>query len=78
MVLQVTKPRYGWNEPDNTLGMMMRTYIKTSAYPLTPELTANLEMDKIRVMMEKNGIDRLAFSSGIKVGNLAKPLEIWV
>lgn len=39
-------------------------YIKTSAYPLTPALTAGLEIDKMRIMMEKNGIDRLAFPSG--------------
>ena len=52
-------------------------YIKTSAYPLLPELTVGKEIDKMRIMMEKNGIQRLAFPSGTKLGMPKSPLTLW-
>jgi len=48
-----------------------RMYIKSSSFALTPSLTMNRELDKVRIYMESNGIDRLAFGSAVKVGNFA-------
>ena len=43
-------------------------YVKTSSYPLIPQLTAGMEIDKLRRLMEKNNVDRAVFSSGVKLG----------
>jgi len=77
LVYQVHKPVYVNNQFNQQLGIRERIYIKTSAYPLTPELTKGNDLDKIRIMMEKNNIQRLAFSSGIKAGNYKTPVKLW-
>lgn len=76
-VLQVEKPVHVGNQIDPELQHEVRYYVKTSAYTLTPELTANHDIDNIRIAMEKQGIDRLAFSSGIKLGNFTNPTKLW-
>jgi hypothetical protein len=76
LIQQVQKPVYGWAEYNSGMGLAP-IYIKTSAYPLTPDLTAGLEIDKMRIMMEKNGIDRLAFPSGTKLGMPINPVTLW-
>jgi len=43
-------------------------YIKTSSFPLIPELTANKDIDKLRIAMEKKGVDRAVFITGVKLG----------
>ena len=77
MIFQVEKPVYVDNRIDNDLQHEIRHYIKTSAYALSPELTQGNDLDNIRIAMEKQGIDRLAFSSGIKLGNFSKPISLW-
>lgn len=44
------------------------TYIKSSSFPLIPQLTKGLEIDKLRISMEKAGVNRLAFDSAVKAG----------
>ena len=44
------------------------TYIKSSSYPLHPKYTKGKEIDKLRIAMELQGIDRFAFESGVKIG----------
>lgn len=75
LVCQVMKPVYSWFTVDETGVTPM--YIKTSSYPLLPELTANKELDKVRVMMEKNGLQRLSFPSGTKLGMPTEPIALW-
>lgn len=77
MIFQVEKPVYVGNKVDTELQHEIRYYIKTSAYALTPELTMNSDIDNIRIAMEKQGINRLAFSSGIKLGNFNNPIQLW-
>ncbi len=76
-VFQVKKPVYVENVWDNDLGVERRVYVKTSAYPLTPELCAQIQMDDIRITMEKQGIQRLAFATATKVGNYKKNIELF-
>jgi hypothetical protein len=75
LVLQPIKPLYGGHLVEN--GLDRRMYIKTSSFPLIKQLTAGLEIDKLRVAMERDGVDRVVHSSGIKVGNVASPLRIY-
>jgi len=78
LVQQVQKPVYSWFEIDKKSHTgITPMYIKTSSYPLLPELTTGNEIDKIRIMMEKNGIQRLAFPSGTKLGMPTNPATLW-
>jgi len=75
LVFQVMKPVYGWFE--TTDFGITPIYIKTSSYGLNPKLTKGLDIDKIRIMMEKNGIQRLSFASGTKLGMPTNPVSLW-
>jgi len=43
-------------------------YNKNSEFALYPQWTKGLEIDKLRVLMERTGADRIAFLSAVKVG----------
>lgn len=64
--LQVNK---AFNEATKSFAI---TYIKSSSYPLHPAYTIGKDIDKLRIAMEINGIDRFAFESGVKIG-LSEP-----
>lgn len=71
LVLQPTKPLYSNNrqvslDNDNSVGV--RNYIKTSSFPLIPQLVRGTELESVMRVMEKNGIDMHVFESGYKVG----------
>jgi hypothetical protein len=71
--MQPMKPVYtGFREPSN--GFMIYDYIKTSSYPLLPQFTKGMEIDKLRRTMEdpKHNIQRVAWASGNKMGNMAR------
>jgi len=62
--------------------MESRLYIKSAATPLIPQLTKGLQLDALRVRMESKGnpnnkIDRLAFTSAVKVGTPVGTVEIF-
>jgi len=66
LVLQPMKPvQVGRKYVD---GNPVEYYIKTSSFPLIPQLTAGLQMDAIRIFMENNKIDRLTPKSAVKLG----------
>lgn len=72
-VLQPVKPvQVGRKYSDN---QSIEYYIKTSSFPLIPQLTRGLEMDAVRVFMEENNIDRLAPKTAVKLGYY-NPLQI--
>ncbi len=75
LVYQVMKPVYSWFE--TTDFGITPMYIKTSSYGLNPKLTKGLDIDKIRIMMEKNKINRLSFASGTKLGMPTNPVSLW-
>ena len=66
------KPVY-FGETFDTVGDKVinenKIYIKSSAIPLIPQLTKNLEIDKLRKLMQDGNINRIVFNSAVKVGN---------
>jgi hypothetical protein len=76
IILQPVKPVYfniSTEVINNNFKIQKPTYIKTSSFPLLPQFTKGLEMDKLRKSMErverKSGkLVRLVFDSGAKVG----------
>ena len=68
VVLQPMKPVHVMSIFDSKLGIEKSYYIKSSSYPLIPQLTQGLDLDKIRVAMERDGVDRAAFKTSTKIG----------
>lgn len=78
IIFQPLKPVYVNNVFDNQAQVNRRVYIKSSSFPLIPELTAGLEIDKLRLKMKASSIDRVAFESAVKIGRVKNPLDIFV
>ncbi len=81
-VLQPIKPVYSGDEFDKVNGIMRPVYIKSSSFPLIPQLTAGLEIDKLRLLMEniqakKNKNVRASFQSANKVGSAKNALNMF-
>lgn len=83
-VLQPIKPVYTGSDYDGVNNIMRTVYIKTSSFPLIPQLTKGLEIDKLRVAMEKvqkenpDGYTvRAVYHSGAKVGSVGEELNIF-
>lgn len=68
LILQPMKPVQVGTIIDKDLSLNKMYYIKTSSFPLVPALTRGLEIDKLRVAMENNNIDRAVYESGVKLG----------
>lgn len=80
-LLQPMKPVYTGQIHDQHKDVMRTVYIKTSSFPLIPQLTAGMEIDKLAKAMEKlekkKGMTvRASFMSGNKVGGLKNALVI--
>lgn len=69
LVFQPLKPVYVNNVVDVDNNIDRRVYIKSSSFALSPSLTVGSELDRVRILMEKKGIDRLAFHTAVKVGS---------
>jgi len=81
-VLQPMKPVYVNNRWDEGLSTYIRTYVKTSAFPLLPQLTRDLEIDKLTQFLEERyqdpealTIHRVPMMSGTKVGGFSDAVE---
>jgi len=68
LIFGPVKPVQVYTNYDELTGVDQIYYIKSSSYPLIPQLTNGLDIDKVRVAMERDGIDRLAFKSATKIG----------
>jgi hypothetical protein len=79
IILQPMKPVYVDNQIDEIGDVERRIYIKSSSFPLIPGITAGTELDKLRVAMEneKTGVDRLSYSTAVKIGNVSNPISIF-
>lgn len=66
IVLQAQKPVQVGSDFRN--GLMEIHYVKTSSYPLLPQLTVGKEIDQLRQHMERNDVQRAVFKSGKKLG----------
>jgi hypothetical protein len=84
LVLNPLKPVYT-NSKQYDVGntrLQKRTYIKSSSFPLLPQLTKGLVLDDIRIYLEKLEIKmdkpvRLAYGSAVKVGMPDLQLDLW-
>lgn len=79
-LMQPMKPVYVNNQIEGDVDR--RIYIKSSSFPLIPQLTAGTQLDRIRQAMEgkekgKDVINRLAYSTAVKVGNVKNPAKIF-
>lgn len=75
-LLQVIKPVQRYSRWDENLGMVVETYIKTSAFPLVPALVKGKDFEGILAQMQAQNIDRLNFASGTKQG-LINPQSLY-
>lgn len=81
-VLQPIKPVYTGQIFDEEQGVMRMMYIKSSSFPLIPQMTIGKELDNLRITLEdfefKNGKNvRASFQTANKVGALNTPLKIF-
>lgn len=93
LVLQPMKPVYVGNIAEVGNNVDRRLYIKSSSFPLIPELTSGLQIDKIRQAMEKFEDDlqarnivnkdgtkptvRASFNTANKVGGITNSIEVF-
>jgi len=80
LVLQPMKPVYVGNRLEKLADR--RIYIKSSSFPLIPQLTKGLQIDKLRVQMEqfersKNSTVRASFNTANKVGSVVQALDVF-
>jgi len=84
-IMQPMKPVYTGQQFDEAQDVMRDIYIKSSAFPLIPQLTAGMEIDKLRLKMEalessdkyKGMGVRASYQSANKVGALKNARTIW-
>lgn len=76
-VLQPMKPVYTGNIAEINKGFERRIFIKSSAFPLLPQLTKGLEIDKLRLLMNKHKISRAAMATAVKVGMPSSAINIF-
>lgn len=82
LILQPIKPVHTGFKDDPEFDVMRMMYIKTSSFPLIPQITKGSEIDKVRELLEKRERDtgmsvRASFASGNKVGGIANSLPIY-
>lgn len=68
VVMQPMKPVQRTYSMDSGLPISKQYYIKTSSYPLIPELVKGTPLEKLLDDMHTKGIYRIAFVSGVKQG----------
>ena len=79
-VLQPIKPVYTGQIYDKEQGVMRMMYIKSSSFPLIPQMTAGTELDKLRIALQdfqKGGFVRASYQTANKVGALNAPLKMF-
>ena len=69
-ILQPMKPVYSNSHPSREMDVNRIVYIKSSSFPLLPEMTRELEIDNLRIAMEnaKVPIRRLVHNTAAKLG----------
>jgi hypothetical protein len=67
-MLNPFKPVQRYSRYDTNLGQIIETYIKTSAFPLVPELVKGTDFESYLNQMKEAGADRLDFKTGVKQG----------
>lgn len=75
IILQPTKPVHSSNTAID--GFTRIDYVKSSTYPLIPEVIQGTELDKLRMLMENNDIRSANFESAKKTGTPGQPLSVF-
>jgi hypothetical protein len=75
IALQPAKPVHSSNTDID--GFTKIDYVKSSTYPMIPEILKGSELDKLRSFMESNKIRSANFESAKKTGIPSAPLEIF-
>lgn len=76
-ILTAMKLVYGNTFVDEENGINRRLYVKSASFPLSKTFTKGLPIDKLRVFMETNKIERAAFESAVKVGGPKEKASIF-
>ncbi len=83
-VLQPIKPVFTYNEADIAKDFDRRLFIKTSSFPLIPQLTQGLDIDNLRKIMEgsykttgQTDYDRAPMTSSVKVGAPTTAIQLF-
>ena len=82
LIMQPEKPVHTGLEFDETLGLLIPVYVKSSSFPLIPQVVQNTELDKLRLLLEdiskKKGMNiRASYQTANKVGAVNKPLSVF-
>jgi hypothetical protein len=77
IILQPEKPVAAGLRDADDQGVMRYDYVKSSAYALYPPITKGLEIDKLRVAMERGSVDRVNFISAKKLGAPAQTVKLF-
>lgn len=83
-IINPEKPVYTNQIIDEQLEFERRVYIKSSAFPLVPNLTSGLEIDNLRIALEKFEANnpggktvRAVFGTGTKLGYVTNPVKVY-
>jgi hypothetical protein len=76
MVLQPAKPVHT-NSVENGNGFNRIDYVKSSTYPLIPDITRGTQLDDLRKFMESNNIRSANFKTAKKTGQPEKVLTVF-
>jgi predicted NAD-dependent protein-ADP-ribosyltransferase YbiA (DUF1768 family) len=76
VILQPAKPVHT-NSVENGNGFNRIDYVKSSTYPLIPDITRGTQLDDLRVFMESNNIRSANFKTAKKVGQPEKILTVF-
>ena len=68
VILQPLKPVYTGFKMEQTTRAAITMYLKTSAFPLVPQVVEGLEIENVLLGLEDAGADALIYVSGVKTG----------
>ena len=76
-IFQPMKPVYVNTIHRPTEDLMRRVYVKSSSFPLIPQLIKNTQLENLLETMTNSQANRAAFSTAVKVGNYKSKLNIF-
>jgi len=74
--LKPFKPQYDFIHPDGETGRLSRIYRKSASIPLLPDMTADMQLDNIRIALEYEKVDRAGHKTSDKLSPDA-PVDIY-
>ena len=75
IVFQPIKPVYTGQIIDSKQDVGRVVYIKSSSFPLLPQLTAGTKLEALRQLMEEKGIARASYQTANKVGAMRTAVD---